>query len=96
MELNKFHFEKLVANRQQSDVEEDGGLVGVLHLLNTEDGSVHLIVDPGQVSDGGALTHTAELVVDRSVAQAHPALVGAQVGHGDAAQMSANGRAAHH
>ena len=49
-----------------------------------------LIVDPGEVSDRGALSHSAELVVDWSVAQAHPALVGAQVGHGDAAQMRAD------
>ena len=74
-----------------SDVKEDGGLVGVLHLLDTEDGSVHLIVDPGQVSDGGALSHTAELVVDGTVTEANPTLVGTQVGHRDATQMRANG-----
>mmetsp|Transcript_6747 Transcript_6747/g.9225 ORF Transcript_6747/g.9225 Transcript_6747/m.9225 type:complete len:211 (+) Transcript_6747:163-795(+) len=53
-----------------------------------------LIVDPGEVSDGGTLAHSAELVVDGTVAQADPALVGTEVGHGDAAQVSANGRAA--
>ena len=54
-----------------------------------------LIVDPRQVGDGGALSDSTELVVDATVAEAHPALVRAQVGDGDATQMSANGRAAH-
>ena len=73
-----------------SDIEEDRGLVGVLHLFDTEDRSVHLVVDPGQVSDGRSLTDTAELVVHGTVAQADPALVGTEVGHGDAAQVSAD------
>ena len=77
-----------------SDVEEDGGLVGVLHFLDAEDGSVDLIVDPGQVGDGWSLSHSAELVVDGTVAEADPALVGAQIGHGDAAQMCADGASA--
>ena len=77
-----------------SDVEEDGRLVGVLHFLDTEDGSVDLIVDPGQVGDGWSLSHSAELVVDGTVAQADPALVGTQVGHGNAAQMRADSRGA--
>ena len=55
---------------------------------------MHLIVDPGQVSDGGSLSDSAELVIYRSVAQADPALVRAQVGNGDATQVSANGGAA--
>ena len=53
-----------------------------------------LIVDPWEVSDGWSLSDSAELVVDGTVAQADPALVGAQVGHWDAAQMCANGRRA--
>ena len=56
---------------------------------------MHLVVDPGQVGDGGTLSHTAELVVDGSVAQANPTLVGTEVGHGDATQMGADGGAAH-
>ena len=56
---------------------------------------MHLVVDPRQVSHSGSLTDATELVVHRSVAQAHPALVGTQVGHGDATQVSANGRAAY-
>jgi hypothetical protein len=56
---------------------------------------VHLVVDPRQVSDGRALTDAAELVVDGSVAKANPALIGTEVGHGDAAEMGADGRAAH-
>ena len=55
---------------------------------------MHLVVDPGQVGDGGALTDSAELVVDGTVTEADPALVGTQVGHGDATQMRADGRAA--
>ena len=77
-----------------SDVEEDGGLVGELLLLNADDGAVHLVVDVGQVSGGGSLTHAAELIINRTVAETDPALVGTEVGHGNAAQMSANGGAA--
>jgi len=78
----------------ESDVEGDTWLVGEFLLLNAEDWSVHLIVDPWQVGGGWSLTHAAELVVDGSVAKADPSLVGSEVGHWDAAQMSANGRAA--
>ena len=78
----------------RSDVEEDGGLVRELHFFDTEDGSVHLIVNPWQVGDSGALSDSAELVVDGTVTEADPALVGTQVGHGDATQMRADGRAA--
>ena len=53
-----------------------------------------LVVDPGEVSDGGTLTDSTKLVVDRTVTQADPALVGTEVGHGDATKMSADGRAA--
>lgn len=53
-----------------------------------------LVVDPWQVGNGGTLSHSAELVIDGTVAQADPALVGAQVGHRDATQVGANGRAA--
>ena len=55
---------------------------------------MHLIVNPGQVSDGWSLTNSAEFVVHGTVAQADPTLVRAQVGNGDAAQMRANSRAA--
>jgi len=55
---------------------------------------VHLIVNPGQVSDGGTLTDSSEFVVHGTVTKADPALVRAQVGHWDATQMSANGGAA--
>ena len=53
-----------------------------------------LIVDPGQVGDGRALTYSAELVINRTVAKADPALVGAKIGNRNAAEMRANGRAA--
>lgn len=73
-----------------SDVEEDGGLVGEDLLFDTDDGSVHGVVDVGKIVLSGSLSHSAELVVDGTVAQAHPTLVGSQVGHGDATQVSAN------
>ena len=81
--------------KTRSDVEEDGRLVGVLHFLDAENGSVHLIVDPGKVGYCGTLSDTTELVIDGSVAEAHPALVSTQVGHRDATQVSADGRGAH-
>jgi hypothetical protein len=51
---------------------------------------VGLVVDVGEVSGGGALTDTAELVVDGAVAQADPALVCTEIWNGDASEMSAN------
>ena len=83
------------ARSNKSDVHEDAGLVGVLHLFDTEDGAVDLVVNPGKVGDGGALTDSAELVIHGTVAEADPALVGTEVRHRDAAEMSANGGAAH-
>ena len=80
--------------KARSDVEEDGRLIRILHLFDTEDGTMHLIVDPGEVSNSRSLPHTAELVIDRSVTKAHPALVCTQVRYRDAAQVSANGGSA--
>lgn len=77
-----------------SDVHKDGRLVGELHFFDAENWSVDLIVDPWQVSDGWSLSDSAELVVDGTVAQADPALVGTQVGHGNATQMRADSRGA--
>ena len=75
-----------------SYVQVNRRLIGVLHLLNAESRAIHIVVDVGQVSLGGSLSHAAEFVVDGTVAQAHPALVGADVRSGDAAQVSANCR----
>lgn len=80
--------------RGSSDVEEDGWLVGVLHLLDTEDWAVDLVVNEWQVGGGWSLSDSSELVVHGSVTEADPTLVGSQVWHWDATQVSANGRAA--
>ena len=56
---------------------------------------MHLVINPRQVGRGGSLADATEFVVHRTVAQTHPALVSTEVGHGDAAQVGANGRAAH-
>ena len=76
-----------------SDVHEDGRLVRILHLLDTEDWSVHLIVDPWQVGDGGTLTHSTEFIINGTVAEAYPSLVCAEIGNGNATQMRADSRA---
>jgi len=55
---------------------------------------MHLIVNPGEVSNSGTLTDSTELVVDGTVTKADPALVSTKIGDGDATQMRANGRAA--
>jgi len=78
----------------QSNVQEDAGLVRENLLLNAKNGSVHLVVNVRQVTGGGALSHAAEFIVHGTVAEADPALVGAQVRHGNAAQVSADSRAA--
>ena len=80
----------------RSNVEENAGLVGEDLFLNAEDGSVHLVVDVGQVTGGGTLSHTAELIVDGTVTEANPTFVSSQIGNRDATQMSANSRAAKH
>ena len=49
-----------------------------------------LIIDPGQIGHGRALSHPAEFVVDGAMAEANPALVRAKVGHRNAAQVRAN------
>jgi len=73
-----------------SHVKEDAGLIGENLFLNAKDWPVHLIVNVGQITGGRALSNTAELIVDRTVAQAYPTLVGAKVRYWNAAQMSAN------
>jgi len=42
---------------------------------------------------GGSLSHTAELVIHGTVAEANPTFVGTKVGHWDATEMGANSRA---
>ena len=49
-----------------------------------------LIVNVRQVSGSGSLTDTAELIVDRSVTKANPALVGSQIWDRDATEMGAD------
>jgi len=77
----------------RSHIEEDGWLVGELLLLNAHHWAEHGVVDVWQVGLSWSLSDSAELVVDRSMAQTHPTLVGTEVWHWDAAQMGANGRA---
>ena len=80
--------------KASSDVEEDGRLVGILHFLNTEDGTMHLIVDPRKVSYRRSLSNTTELVINGSVTKANPTLVCTQVRNRDATQVCANGGSA--
>jgi hypothetical protein len=55
---------------------------------------VDLVVNVGQVSGGGTLADTAELIINGSVAKANPALVCTEIRHGNATQMGANSGAA--
>jgi hypothetical protein len=77
----------------RSNVEEDGGLVREDLLLNADNGSVHGVVDVGQVCLGGSLSDSAEFVVHGTMAEANPTLVGTEIGNGDATEMGANGGA---
>ena len=81
-----------VAHRR-SDIEEDGRLVRELLLLNAHNWAVDGVVDVWQVSLSWSLSDSTELVVDGSVTKANPSLVGTEIWHWDATQMSANGRA---
>lgn len=65
-------------------------------LLDAEDWSVHRVVDIWQVSLGWSLSDSSELIVDGSVTQADPSLVGSEIWHWDASQMSANSGAHKH
>lgn len=76
-----------------SDIEEDGWLVRELLLLNAHHWAVHRVVDVWQVGLSWSLSDSSELVVDGSVAKAHPSLVSSKIWHWDATQVSANGRA---
>lgn len=76
-----------------SHIEEDRWLVRELLLLDAHDWAVHRVVDVWQVGLSWSLSDPTELVVDGTVAKAHPALVGTEVWHWDATQVGANGRA---
>jgi len=84
------HFALNRHHHTRSHVQVDLGLVGVLHLLNAEDGLEDGVVDVGQVSLSGTLSDSTELVIDGTVAKAHPALVGTDIGSGNATKMGAN------
>ena len=79
-----------------SNIKEDWWLVREHLLLNAEDGSPHLVVNIGQVTGGGTLSNSTELIIHGTVAKANPSLVSTQVWHGNATQVSANSRAAKH
>jgi len=76
--------------QKQSNVEEDGGFIGELLLLDAEGGSVSLVVNVGQVTGGGSLSNTAEFIINRSVTKANPALVSTQIWDRDATEMGAD------
>ena len=58
--------------------------------MNAENRTMDLVIDEWQVHLGGTLSHTSELIVNGTVAEANPTLVGTKIGHGDATQVSAN------
>lgn len=79
--------------QRRSDIEEDGWLVRELLLLNAHNWAIDGVVDVWQVSLSWSLSDSTELVVDGSVTKANPSLVGTEIWHWDATQMSANSRA---
>lgn len=76
-----------------SDVQEDRGFVGEDLFFNADGGSVHRVVNIWQVGLSWSLSDSSELIVYGTMAQANPTLVGSEIRHGDATQVSANGRA---
>lgn len=76
----------------------NGGLSWEFHLLDTEKSSVFVkgVVDVGKVQQGRALSNSAEFVVNRTMANADPSVVGSEVGDWNATQMGANCRADEH
>ena len=73
-----------------SNVKIDRWLVWEDLLFDTENWSVHRVVDIWQVSLGWSLSDSSELVVDRSVTQADPSLVGSEIWYWNTSQMSAH------
>ena len=69
-----------------------------LQFFDTEQGSilVNWVIDVWQVFQSGSLSHSSELVVDRSVADANPTIICSEVRNGNTAQMSADCRADKH
>jgi hypothetical protein len=82
----------------RSRPETAGGLPWELHLFDAQQGAVLVdrVVNIGQVLQSRALSHSPVLVVHRAVANAHPPVVGSQVGNGNTAQMGADCRAHQH
>jgi len=60
-------------------------------LLNADNWSVDGVVNVRKVGLGGSLSHSAEFIVDGTVAETNPTLVGTKIGHWDATKMRANG-----
>jgi len=60
-------------------------------LLNADNWSVDGVVNVRKVGLGGSLSHSAEFIVDGTVAKANPTLVGTEIRNGDATEMCANG-----
>ncbi len=75
----------------RSHVVSAGRLVGELLLFNTDQGTVHRVVDVWQVGLSGSLSYSTEFIIDGTMAKAHPSLVSTKIWHWNAAQVSANG-----
>jgi len=83
-------FQELLWKRS-SHIEENGWLVRELLLLNAHNWAEHGVVDVWQISLSWSLSDSSELVIDWSMAQANPSLVGSKIWNRNATQMSANG-----
>ena len=73
-----------------SNIQEDGWFVGEDLLFNADDWSIDGVVDVWQVVLSWSLSDSSELIIDGTVAETNPTLVGSKIGHWDATQMSAN------
>lgn len=57
---------------------------------------MHLIVNEWEIGSSWSLSDSTEFIVDGSVTEADPTLVGSEIWHWNTSQMGANGRAAKH
>ena len=76
-----------------SYVEINGWLVWEDLLLNADDWSVHRVVNVWQVGLCWTLSNSTELIVDGTVTEANPTLVGTEIWNWNATEMGANSRA---
>jgi len=75
----------------QSHVKEDGWLIRKDLLFNTNDWPIHWVVNVRKIVLCRSLSYSSELIVNWTMAQTNPTLVGTKIRNWNTTQVSANG-----